>query len=109
MKSVQNAGVTRDELKQLKYAMVLPDAVPNVAVLVPVAPAATCRTSATASVKSNTPLLNVEVSRVVMPAGGVNEPVLRKLIDKLNKRFRTKLSVVAVANGYFGGDVSGLS
>jgi NifB/MoaA-like Fe-S oxidoreductase len=38
--------------------------------------------------------------------GTLFEPVLRKLIDKLNKRFRTKLSVVAVENGYFGGDVS---
>ena len=38
--------------------------------------------------------------------GTLFAPVLQKLIDKLNARFRTRLSVVAVSNGYFGGDVS---
>ena len=38
--------------------------------------------------------------------GTLFAPVLQKLIDKLNDRFRTRLSVVAVPNGYFGGDVS---
>jgi putative radical SAM enzyme (TIGR03279 family) len=38
--------------------------------------------------------------------GTLFAPVLQKLIDKLNARFRTTLSVVAVSNGYFGGDVS---
>ncbi len=38
--------------------------------------------------------------------GTLFAPVLEKLIDKLNARFRTRLSVVAVSNGYFGGDVS---
>jgi len=41
--------------------------------------------------------------------GTLFAPVLQKLIDKLNARFRTRLSVVAVSNGYFGGDVSVLS
>ncbi len=38
--------------------------------------------------------------------GTLFAPVLQKLINKLNARFHTQLSVVAVANGYFGGDVS---
>jgi putative radical SAM enzyme (TIGR03279 family) len=38
--------------------------------------------------------------------GTLFAPVLQKLIDKLNARFQTSLSVVAVSNGYFGGDVS---
>jgi putative radical SAM enzyme (TIGR03279 family) len=38
--------------------------------------------------------------------GTLFAPVLQRLIDKLNARFRTMLSVVAVSNGYFGGDVS---
>ncbi len=38
--------------------------------------------------------------------GTLFAPVLQKLIDKLNARFSTRLSVVAVSNGYFGGDVS---
>lgn len=33
-------------------------------------------------------------------------PVLQKLIDRLNNRINTRLSVTAVANNYFGGDVS---
>ena len=38
--------------------------------------------------------------------GTLFAPVLQKLINKLNARFHTQLSVVAVSNGYFGGDVS---
>jgi putative radical SAM enzyme (TIGR03279 family) len=38
--------------------------------------------------------------------GTLFAPVLQKLIDKLNDRLGTRLSVVAVSNGYFGGDVS---
>ncbi len=38
--------------------------------------------------------------------GSLFAPVLQPLIDKLNARFCTKLSVAAVSNGYFGGDVS---
>ena len=38
--------------------------------------------------------------------GSLFAPVLQPLIDKLNTRFRTRLSVAAVSNGYFGGDVS---
>ena len=38
--------------------------------------------------------------------GTLFAPVLQKLIDKLNASFQTRLSVAAVPNGYFGGDVS---
>jgi NifB/MoaA-like Fe-S oxidoreductase len=38
--------------------------------------------------------------------GTIFAPVLRKQIDRLNRRFQTRLQVVAVANKYFGGDVS---
>ena len=38
--------------------------------------------------------------------GTLFAPVLRKMIDKLNARFRTRLVVEALENGYFGGDVS---
>lgn len=38
--------------------------------------------------------------------GTIFAPVLRKLIDRLNQRFATRLKVVAVSNEYFGGDVS---
>ncbi|HEX8176588.1 MAG TPA: DUF512 domain-containing protein [Pyrinomonadaceae bacterium] len=46
-----------------------------------------------------------------LPAGTVMTgtlfaPVLEKLLSELNERFGTKLQVVAVENGYFGGDVS---
>ena len=33
-------------------------------------------------------------------------PILRREIDKLNQRFGTNVTVISVANGYFGGDVS---
>jgi len=38
--------------------------------------------------------------------GTLFAPVLRKMIDKLNARFETKLVVEALENSYFGGDVS---
>jgi putative radical SAM enzyme (TIGR03279 family) len=38
--------------------------------------------------------------------GSLFAPVLQPLIDKLNARFCTRLSVASVSNGYFGGDVS---
>ncbi len=38
--------------------------------------------------------------------GTLFAPVLQKLIDKLNTRFRTRITVAAVSNSYFGGDVS---
>ena len=38
--------------------------------------------------------------------GTLFAPVLRKLIDKLNSRFGTRLVVEALENSYFGGDVS---
>ena len=38
--------------------------------------------------------------------GTLFAPVLQKLIDRLNARFAMNLKVVAVANDYFGGDVS---
>jgi putative radical SAM enzyme (TIGR03279 family) len=38
--------------------------------------------------------------------GTLFAPVLRTLIDKLNIKTGTRLQVLAVANGYFGGDVS---
>ncbi|HKE56250.1 MAG TPA: DUF512 domain-containing protein [Pyrinomonadaceae bacterium] len=38
--------------------------------------------------------------------GTLFAPVLEKLIGKLNTKFSAQLRVVAVANGYFGGDVS---
>lgn len=38
--------------------------------------------------------------------GTLFAPVLRKAIDKLNAKFNTHLSVQAVENHYFGGDVS---
>ena len=45
------------------------------------------------------------VSGTVM-TGALFAPVLREQIAKLNERFGTELQVVAVANEYFGGDVS---
>ena len=38
--------------------------------------------------------------------GTLFAPVLRKLVQKLNKQFGTQLIVEPVENGYFGGDVS---
>jgi putative radical SAM enzyme (TIGR03279 family) len=38
--------------------------------------------------------------------GTLFAPTLQKMIEKLNRRFGTKLLVLPVENGYFGGDVS---
>jgi NifB/MoaA-like Fe-S oxidoreductase len=38
--------------------------------------------------------------------GTLFAPVLREMIDKLNQRFGTELTVEALENSYFGGDVS---
>jgi putative radical SAM enzyme (TIGR03279 family) len=38
--------------------------------------------------------------------GTIFAPVLRKQIERMNRRFQTRLHVVAVENEYFGGDVS---
>jgi putative radical SAM enzyme (TIGR03279 family) len=38
--------------------------------------------------------------------GTIFAPVLRKQIERMNRRFNTRLQVVAVENEYFGGDVS---
>ena len=38
--------------------------------------------------------------------GTLFAPVLREMIDKMNRRFGTKLVVEALENSYFGGDVS---
>src|SRR6516162_9063641 len=38
--------------------------------------------------------------------GTLFAPVLRKMIDRLNQRFETRLHVLGVRNRYFGGDVS---
>ena len=38
--------------------------------------------------------------------GTLFAPVLEQLIDRMNRRFGTRLKVVAVQNEYFGGDVS---
>ena len=45
------------------------------------------------------------VSATVM-TGKLFAPVLKNLLDELNRSFGTKLDVVAVENRYFGGDVS---
>ena len=38
--------------------------------------------------------------------GTIFAPVLRKQVERMNRRFHTRLQVVAVENEYFGGDVS---
>jgi len=38
--------------------------------------------------------------------GSLFAPVLRRMIDRMNEQFKTKLKVVSVANDYFGGDTS---
>src|SRR5206468_792971 len=38
--------------------------------------------------------------------GSLFAPVLRRMIDKLNEEFGTRLHVLPVKNDYFGGDVS---
>ena len=50
------------------------------------------------------PLLNP--SHVTVMTGTLFAPVLKSRLDRLNRRFGTRLEVVAVENRYFGGDVS---
>ncbi len=38
--------------------------------------------------------------------GTIFAPVLRQQVDRMNRRFHTRLEVLAVENEYFGGDVS---
>src|SRR5689334_16246286 len=49
---------------------------------------------------------NTNKQRGTIFTGTLFAPVLREMIDKLNRRFGTKLVVEALENSYFGGDVS---
>ncbi|HSD45557.1 MAG TPA: DUF512 domain-containing protein [Pyrinomonadaceae bacterium] len=49
---------------------------------------------------------NVHNKRGTILTGTLFAPVLRKLVQKLNKQFGSQLIVEPVENGYFGGDVS---
>jgi NifB/MoaA-like Fe-S oxidoreductase len=51
------------------------------------------------------PLRNPEKLYGTIMTGTIFAPVLRKQIDRLNRRFQTRLQVVAIENEYFGGDV----
>jgi putative radical SAM enzyme (TIGR03279 family) len=51
------------------------------------------------------PLRNPEKLYGTIMTGTIFAPVLRKQIDRLNRRCQTRLQVVAVENEYFGGDV----
>jgi putative radical SAM enzyme (TIGR03279 family) len=51
------------------------------------------------------PPRNPERLNGTIMTGTIFAPVLRKQIDRLNRRFQTRLQVVAVENEYFGGDV----
>lgn len=52
------------------------------------------------------PLRNPEKLFGTIMTGTIFAPVLRKQVDRMNRRFHTRLQVVAVENEYFGGDVS---
>jgi putative radical SAM enzyme (TIGR03279 family) len=52
------------------------------------------------------PLQNPERLFGTIMTGTIFAPVLRKQVERMNRRFRTRLQVVAVENEYFGGDVS---
>jgi putative radical SAM enzyme (TIGR03279 family) len=52
------------------------------------------------------PLRNPEKLFGTIMTGTIFAPVLRKQVERMNRRFHTRLQVVAVANEYFGGDVS---
>jgi NifB/MoaA-like Fe-S oxidoreductase len=52
------------------------------------------------------PLRNPDRLCGTIMTGTIFAPVLRKQIERLNRRFQTQLNVVAVENEYFGGDVS---
>jgi len=49
---------------------------------------------------------NLKRKQGTILTGTLFAPVLRRLVDKLNDRFASRLIVEAVENGYFGGDVS---
>jgi len=49
---------------------------------------------------------NLQNKNGTILTGTLFAPVLRKLVDKLNDRFGSRLIVEPVENGYFGGDVS---
>jgi putative radical SAM enzyme (TIGR03279 family) len=51
------------------------------------------------------PLRNPERLYGTIMTGTIFSPVLRKQVERLNRRFQTRLEVVAVENEYFGGDV----
>jgi len=51
------------------------------------------------------PLRNPERLYGTIMTGTIFAPVLRKQIERLNRRFQTRLEVAAVENEYFGGDV----
>jgi NifB/MoaA-like Fe-S oxidoreductase len=52
------------------------------------------------------PLRNPERLFGTIMTGAIFAPVLRKQVERMNRRFHTRLQVVAVENEYFGGDVS---
>jgi putative radical SAM enzyme (TIGR03279 family) len=52
------------------------------------------------------PLRNPERLFGTIMTGTIFAPVLRKQVERMNRRFHTRLQVVAVENEYFGGDVS---
>lgn len=51
------------------------------------------------------PLLNPERLYGTIMTGTIFAPVLRQQVERLNRRFHTRLAVVSVENDYFGGDV----
>jgi putative radical SAM enzyme (TIGR03279 family) len=51
------------------------------------------------------PLQNPERLFGTIMTGTIFAPVLRQQVERLNRRFQTRLKVVAVENEYFGGDV----
>jgi putative radical SAM enzyme (TIGR03279 family) len=55
--------------------------------------------------ETNPPAHAAAVCGTIM-TGTLFAPVLRRMIERLNQRFGTRLSVIAVENLYFGGDVS---
>jgi putative radical SAM enzyme (TIGR03279 family) len=52
------------------------------------------------------PLRNPEKLFGTIMTGTIFAPVLRKQVERINRRFDTRVQVVAVENEYFGGDVS---
>jgi putative radical SAM enzyme (TIGR03279 family) len=52
------------------------------------------------------PLRNPEKLFGTVMTGTLFAPVLRRHLEQMNRRFHTRLQVVAVGNEYFGGDVS---